>query len=123
MSDLSGGSFGSNSNRGGGVSHKPSRVKKGIKEERVHRNKGSAMDFLQRISPENWVDIICCTLILIFVIVVACNWQVFSDWLFHTILFPVISIGSKLLALVASIAAAVGAIGLWFRRKRRRWWW
>ena len=120
MSGATGGSFGSNENRGTRVSKKTENEK----EKRVYRDSNSVVDFFERISPENWVDIICCTLIVIFLIVVACNWQEFSEWLFKSILFPIIDIGAKVVAFVTTIAAVIGAIVLKFRRKRRRrWFW
>lgn len=91
--------------------------------QRTARDRGSVGDLLRRISPENWVDIICCTLIAAFVIAVACNWTVFSEWLFRSILFPIINIGAKIVSFVAGVGIVVGAIVLWFRsRTRRRWW-
>ncbi len=112
------GSFGSNANRG---TRAPQNTGK-EKEERVRREKGSVSEFLEKISPENWVDIVCCTLIAVFLIAIACNWQEFSEWLFRGILFPVIYVGSRIVAFVTAVAAVIGAFVLWLRSRRRRRW-
>ena len=55
-------------------------------KERTHRHKLNP-GRLSELSPERWVDIICLTLIGIFLIVVACTWATFSETLFANILF------------------------------------
>lgn len=116
----SSGSFGSNANRGTRTA-KP-REKVDRKFEYADRN--PVLEFLSRISPENWVDIICCSLIAVFLIVVACNWAEFSEALFLNILFPIIYIASKIITFFAILAALVGAVVFWIKSKfRRRWFW
>lgn len=73
---------------------------------------------LSEISPERWVDIICLTLIVVFLIAVACTWTAFSEALFAYILFPIIYIGSRIVALVAAIGAGIGLLRAGFRRRR-----
>ena len=89
-------------------------------KERTHRHKLNP-GRLSELSPERWVDIICLTLIGIFLIVVACTWATFSETLFANILFPVIYIGSRIVALVAAIGTGIGL--LFARFRRRRYWW
>lgn len=70
------------------------------------------------LSPERWVDVICGSLFLVFAVVLACTWSGFMDGLFYNVLFPVIFVGSKILAVVAIVAVAVGLISFKFRRRR-----
>ncbi len=118
MSDLSG-SFGSNENRG-----KQSAKKTKIKNECDNINKNPIVDFLRSISPENWIDIVCCSFLIFFVIVVICNWTTISEALFQHILFPIIYVGSKIVAFVGVVVTIIGGIILSIRsRRRRRWFW
>lgn len=73
---------------------------------------------LRSISPERWVDIICISFIAVFLIVVICTWSSFSEALFENILFPVIYIGSKIVALITAIGAGIGVLYAKFRRRR-----
>lgn len=118
MSDSTG-SFGSDSNRGTLASDKP---KKG-RNERAPRERGAFGDFLAGITPEQWIDIACCAFIAVFLIAVAFNWAAFSEALFRYVLFPVIDLGAKIVTLVATVAAAIGAFYAWLRSRRRRRWW
>ena len=137
MSDSSWGSFGTNVNTEPQKTEKTEKEKRDRRErdererdprERVPKKKTrregySLSDFLSEITPETWVDIVCCTFIAVFLIVIACNWAKFSEWLFLSILFPIIDIGAKIVLFVAIVAIIVVAILLWFRsRTRRRWW-
>lgn len=72
------------------------------------------------LSPERIVDIVCLSVIGLFLLVVACNWTSFSDALFESVLFPIINIGSKIVAAIAAIGAGIGALCARFGR-RRRW--
>lgn len=76
---------------------------------------------LSELSPERWVDIICLSLIGIFLIVVACIWSTFSEALFTHILFPIIYIGSRIVALVAAIGTGIGLLCAGLKRRRYRW--
>ena len=76
---------------------------------------------LSELEAERWVDIICLSLIGIFLIVVACTWQSFSYALFTHVLFPVIYVGSRIVAAVAAIGTGIGLLCVRFRR--RRYWW
>ena len=117
------GSFGSDENRGGNNGFNNQRNNNsGNYQPGTSRNTRRINFSPSDISPENWVDIICIGLMLIFIISIICNWRVFSDGLFINVLFPIISVGAKIGAIAAGIASAVGAIYLRFSR-RRRWWW
>lgn len=80
----------------------------------------SNFDFRQ-ITPERWVDIVCVSLIAVFLIVVIFTWSSFSEAMFKNILFPVIYTGSKIVAIVAVVGAGIGILCAKFRR--RRYWW
>lgn len=71
------------------------------------------------LTAERWVDIICLSLISIFLISVFLNWNAFLDALFTNILFPIIFVGAKILSIVAGIGAFLGLIHAKFRRPRR----
>lgn len=81
---------------------------------------GNLGDALSNISGERWVDIICLSIIGVFLLVVAINWQAFSSALFHNFLFPIIVFGAKALAAIAVVMIIVAVISGWFRR---RFWW
>lgn len=110
------GAFGSNQNREHNypiddISNR-NNVRRGVAQ--------SNFDF-RSITPERWVDIICASFIIVFLIVVICTWSSFSDALFENILFPVIYIGSKIVAIVTAIGTGIGILCAKFRR--RRYWW
>lgn len=71
------------------------------------------------ISAERWVDIICISLISIFMITVFANWNAFLDSLFFSVLFPIISAGGKILLFLGIIAAVIGCVYARIRRPRR----
>lgn len=121
MSELSG-SFGSNENRGKGKNHNNGNFSGETKRDKIHFEGNRFTDFIRSISPENWIDIVCCSLILIFLIVVICTWSSFSAALFQNVLFPIIYIGSRIVAFVGIAIAAIGALALTIRRKLRRFW-
>ncbi len=73
------------------------------------------------ISPERWVDIVCCSLLAVFLITVICVWPSFSEALFENILFPIVYVGSKIVALITAVGAGIAA--LFARLRRRRYWW
>lgn len=110
------GSFGSNRNRKN-ITNNDNRIRN---IERNH-NAESRLNVPANITPERWVDIICGSVIGIFLIAVLCTWSSFSELLFQNILFPVIYVGSKILALISVVGAGIGALCLKFRRRRRYW--
>lgn len=80
--------------------------------------RGINLGRLSELEPERWVDIICISLISVFLIVVACTWPTFSEALFTHILFPVIYIGSRIVAAVTALGAGIGLLCARFRRRR-----
>lgn len=76
-------------------------------------------DKIKHLSAENWVDIICCTIIAATLIIVFCNWEWFMNALFVSFLFPVIKILAKAIAVVAGVLCVGGVISARFRHHRR----
>lgn len=74
---------------------------------------------LGNITAERWVDIICISIISIFLISVFINWNAFLDLFFVSVLFPIISVGAKLLGTLIGIGAVIGYIYAKIRRPRR----
>lgn len=72
------------------------------------------------LSPERIVDIVCLSVIGLFLLVVICVWPGFSSVLFEFVLFPIINIGSKIVATIAAIGTGIGILCARFGR-RRRW--
>ncbi len=77
---------------------------------------------LRNLSPENWVDIVCCTIIGAILIAVFCNWELVMSTFFMSILFPVIKVLAKILGIVAGVLCAGGLVTARIGR-RRRWYW
>lgn len=105
------GTFGSNDNR--------ENVNKTVRRNNQTnsiRNRGNAVN----LSPERITDIVCLSLIGLFLLTVVCLWQDFSTALFETFLFPIINIGSKIVAAIAAIGTGIGL--LFARFGRRRYW-
>ena len=75
---------------------------------------------LRHISPERWVDIVCGTIIGLFFFSVLISWSDFSDALFENLLFPIIYIGSKIVAYGTAATVCIG--GLLGKLRRRRFW-
>ena len=71
------------------------------------------------LTVERWVDIICISIILIFLVSVFLNWNYFLDSFFINVLFPIISVGAKLLGAIVGIGAVVGVIYAKLRRPKR----
>lgn len=71
------------------------------------------------LDAERWVDIICISIISVFLISVFLNWNAFLDSFFVNVLFPIISVGAKLLGAVVGIGAVVGVIYAKLRHPRR----
>lgn len=80
---------------------------------------GNRINFSE-LSPERIVDIVCLSLIGLFLLVVVCTWPNFSDALFESVLFPIINIGAKIVAAIATIGTGIGLLCARFGR-RRRW--
>lgn len=77
---------------------------------------------IRQLSPENWIDIVCCTIIGSILIAVFCNWEFVMHALFMSFLFPII----KVLAKILGIAAGVLGVGSYIAarlQRRRRWYW
>ncbi|MCH5314745.1 MAG: hypothetical protein J1E81_02435 [Eubacterium sp.] len=85
-----------------------------------HRLISQSKDKLKGLSAENWVDIVCCTIIAVVLIVVFCNWESVMSTLFTSFLFPIIKVLSKIIAVAAVVLCIGGVIGAKIRR-RRRW--
>lgn len=106
------GAFGSDINRERNNRHQPSG-----KQRRTRFRLPFDID-LRRISPERWVDIVCGTIIGIFLISVLFTWSDFSDALFEKLLFPVVYVGSKIVTYTTVAAACIGSVFGKFRRRR-----
>lgn len=109
------GAFGSDIDRKGNNRHS---------SPRPENNRQTDLPFytdLRRIRPERWVDIICGSLIVAFLIAVLCTWSAFSRVLFENLLFPIIYIGSKIVTYGTMAAVCIG--GFFGKIKRRFHWW
>ena len=116
---MANGSFGSNENRR--ITTEPYNVREHGERRSGIRSFLSDMRYrAAAISPEHWVDIVFCSLFFIFGIIIACTWSAFLDGLFFNVLFPVICVGGKILAVVLITVIVVGFIA--FRFRRRRYW-
>ena len=74
---------------------------------------------LGNISGERLVDIICISLISVFLLSVFINWNAFLDALYFSVLFPIVFVGAKLLGIIAGLGAVGGYIYARFHRPRR----
>ena len=108
------GTFGSNNNRNN------------ADRNNTARNRNNSPDFsrnrdnVSELSPERMVDIVCLSVIGIFLLAVICTWPEFSNALFESVLFPIINIGAKIVAAIAAIGTGIGVLCARFGR-RRRW--
>ena len=107
------GSYGSNKNRGNSSAKKTSKG--------WGAGSGRIADMLQSLSPERWVDLICISSIVIFLIVVLCTWKSFSEALFINVLLPLIGVLSGIMTAVAVIGGIILYVSMKFRRGR--YWW
>lgn len=87
-----------------------------------NRQNSSFAEKLRHLSPENWVDIVCCTIIGGILIAVFCNWELVMNTLFMSLLFPIIKIFAKILG-VATGVLCVGSVITARLHGRRRWYW
>lgn len=87
-----------------------------------NRHNSSFAEKIRNLSPENWVDIVCCTIIGGILIAVFCNWELIISTLFMSFLFPIIKIFAKILGVVAGVLCVGGVITARLYR-RRRWYW
>lgn len=115
---MANGSFGSNENR-----------RKTVEAQRARRRgEGAAptsvFSSLRRkaaeITPERWVDIVCCSIFLVFGIIFACTRSKLLDGLFYNVLLPVIYVGGRALAVL--LVVGVIALIVSFNFRRRRYW-
>lgn len=94
------------------------------KTKKTPSSKTTFSDLIKNIgplTPERWIDIICCSLIGIFLIVTACTWRRFMDFIFYNLLFPIIYVGGKIVAIIIVVAVIIGFISFSIRRRRRYW--
>lgn len=108
------GTFGSDSNRENTGSNN-TRGRRNSSPAYMRNNGG-----ISELSPERIVDIVCLSVIGLFLLIVACTWTEFSNALFEFVLFPIINIGSKIVAGIAAIGTGIGLLCARFGR-RRRW--
>ncbi|WP_294823334.1 hypothetical protein [uncultured Eubacterium sp.] len=87
-----------------------------------NRQNSSFAEKIRNLSPENWADIVCCTIIGGILIVVFCNWEFVMNTLFMSFLFPIIKIFAKILGVAAGVLCVGGVISTRLHR-RRRWYW
>ena len=85
-------------------------------EKRINRY--ALLNFFGRISPERWVDIICCSIIGIALIVVAICWQSVMDGLFYGFMLPILKAFAKLLAVLCGALCIGGFIRAKLFRRR-----
>ena len=109
---MANGSFGSNNNRN--LPNIPSFDNDGTDRRMQLRN---LREHMRTLSPERWVDIVCGSILVVLGVVIACTWTGFMDGLFFNVLFPVIYVGGKILAIVVVIAVILWLISLRFRRR------
>ncbi len=77
---------------------------------------------LKHLSPGNWADIVCCTIIGGILIAVFCNWEFVMYTLFMSFLFPIIKVLAKILGIAAGVLCVGGVISARAYR-HRRWYW
>lgn len=87
-----------------------------------NRQNSSFAEKIRNLSPENWADIVCCTIIGGILIVMFCNWEFVMNTLFMSFLFPIIKIFAKILGVAAGVLCVGGVISTRLHR-RRRWYW
>ncbi len=108
------GVFGSNNNRNNADRNNTARNRNDLTDfTMIRRN-------ISELSPERIVDIVCLSVIGLFLLIVVCTWPSFSSALFEFVLFPIINIGSKIVAAIAAIGTGIGILCARFGR-RRRW--
>lgn len=77
---------------------------------------------IRHLSPENWVDIVCCAIIGGILIAVFCNWEFVMNTLFMSFLFPIIKVFAKILGIATGVLCVGGVISARACR-HRRWYW
>lgn len=75
---------------------------------------------IRHLSLENWIDIVCCTIIGGILIAVFCNWEFVMNTLFMSFLFPIIKVLAKILGIAAGVLCVGGVMSARVCR-RRRW--
>lgn len=92
-----------------------------IKKKQRSINTYSFGDKLKSISPEHWVDIVCCSIIGTVLIVVLCNWNSVMNGLF-SLMFPIIIVLSKIIIAILGVLG-IGGVATARIRHHRRWYW
>ena len=115
---MANGSFGSNENRQRTV--EVQRVRRRGEGAESAQLFSSLRQRIAGITPERWVDIVCCSLFLVFGIILACTRSRFLDGLFYNVLLPVIYVGGRALAVL--LVVGVVALIVSFNFRRRRYW-
>ncbi len=87
-----------------------------------NRRNFNLFEKIKCLSPENWVDIVCCTIIGSILIATFCNWEFVMNTLFMSFLFPIIKIFAKILGVVAGVLCVGGVISARLHRYKR-WYW
>lgn len=87
-----------------------------------NRRRLNLIEKIRNLSPENWVDIVCCTIISGILIAVFCNWEFVMNTLFMSFLFPIIKVLAKILGVAAGVLCVGGVISARAYR-HRRWYW
>ena len=94
------------------------RVSRGTAGDRPFRERGRS--FLPEMRSFDTVDIVCCVILAVALILVLCNWRAVMSALFFGIMFPLIRLLTSSLALILLIIALI--CGLFGRARRRRRW-
>lgn len=87
-----------------------------------NRQSLSISERIRNLSPENWVDIVCCTIIGGILIAVFCNWEFVMNTLFMSFLFPIIKVLAKILGVATGVLCVGGVLSARACR-HRRWYW
>ena len=84
-----------------------------------NRSSGGFFERLRYLPPERWIDIVSCLTILAGLIAVFCCWDTVIAFLFYKIMFPLLKILSKIVAVAAGLLCLGGVASA--RLRRRRW--
>lgn len=85
-----------------------------------NNNSRRFIERLKNTSPQTWVDIVCCSIIGLSLIIVVCNWQVIMDWLFYQMMFPLLKVLAKILTILAGVLG-IGSVIRARLYRHRRW--
>ncbi len=56
------------------------------------------------MNKELWIDIICCSILFVGIVLAVCFWSKLSDALFYHFLYPIISVGIKVIFILVVLA-------------------